>query len=725
MMTKHKAQLVGFDAGAIPKELKANKRWAPWQAVWREKKGKYDKVPRQAARPEFGISTAKPERWYSYETALAAYEANKHVLDGIGYCMTGPHGVVGIDLDGCVSESGKVADWALAVVQAVGSYTEISPSGRGLRILVYGQTPCDWTNHDIGVEVYGGHEARFLTVTGKHLAGSPTEVRQAPEGVLAELQEKYAREKHTAEVIDFEIPDVLDEMFLPDVESLPLDEKPGRFLRLGEYQDDRSGALHAAGVALYSLGLDDETVFSILAQNRFAMEVALDHRRQDQDRALRYLWREHCVKAKPKASTVAVADEFPMVELPKDAPAPLPAFKRDGKGRIEATVENLLAALRRPDFCGMQIAYDAFRDEIVFALEGREGQWQRFTDVHYTRLRAQLERRGFKPVGRELIRDTVLEVADANGMDTAIEWLEGLEWDGIERIDTFFPTYFSAADTEYTRAVSAYLWTALAGRVMQPGCKADMVPILVGPQGAGKSTGVAALVPSSDFFCEVSFSEKDDDLSRRMRGRLVAEIGELRGLHTKELEFIKAFITRTHEDWVPKYREFATKFPRRLVFVGTTNKNEFLADETGNRRWLPMDVGSVDVEGIERDRLQLWAEARERFALFGVEFQQAERLAQGEHDNYVMVDPWVEAVRDWLKEPDALTGEAPGQSEFLRTNDVASGALNLDAKNTTRMHQMRIAAVLRELGYSRRRVRVGETRIWAFVPTLSLPEIER
>src|SRR5690606_14634369 len=114
--------------------------------------------------------------------------------------------------------------------------------------------------------------------------------------------------------------------------------------------------------------------------------------------------------------------------------------------------------------------------------------------------------------------------------------------------------------------------------------KADMAPILVGQQGAGKSTAVAAMAPAPEFFAEISFSEKDEDLARKMRGRLVAEIGELRGLHTREQEAIKAFVSRTHENWIPKYREFAVQFPRRLVFIGTTNKDEFLADETGNRR---------------------------------------------------------------------------------------------------------------------------------------------
>uniref|UniRef100_A0A1A9ZTL0 Virulence-associated protein E-like domain-containing protein n=1 Tax=Glossina pallidipes TaxID=7398 RepID=A0A1A9ZTL0_GLOPL len=107
-----------------------------------------------------------------------------------------------------------------------------------------------------------------------------------------------------------------------------------------------------------------------------------------------------------------------------------------------------------------------------------------------------------------------------------------------------------------------------------------------------------------------------------MRGRLVGEISELRGLNSKEIESIKAFITRTHEVWVPKYREFATQFSRRLVMFGTTNQEEFLADETGNRRWLPLRVGKMRLDDIKRDVMQLWAEGTELYrTLGGVQFR--------------------------------------------------------------------------------------------------------
>ena len=395
-------------------------------------------------------------------------------------------------------------------------------------------------------------------------------------------------------------------------------------------------------------------------------------------------------------------------------PERLPPFKRDKNGNIEATIENVAMAVARPDVCGVEIRFDQFRDEIMFSQPGA-GAWQPFTDSDYARLRITLERGHFKPIGRELIRDVVMLVASNNQFDSAIAWLEGLSWDGVPRVQGFLTRYFSAEAGEYTQAVSTYLWTALAGRVMSPGCKADMVPILVGEQGSGKSTGVAAMAPALEFFAEVSFHEKDEDLSRKMRGRLVAEIGELRGLHTKELESIKAFITRTHENWIPKYREFAVQFPRRLVFIGTTNKDEFLADETGNRRWLPVRVGATNLDAIKADRLQLWAEARELYQERGIDFLAAEALSDGVHAEHMISDSWEEAVSKWLDEADLLTGESPRARYFLRVGDVLKGALGFDDRHVGRREELRMSAVLRTFGYGRRKVSDGGKKRWAYV----------
>ncbi|MEV3839296.1 VapE domain-containing protein [Aeromonas dhakensis] len=394
---------------------------------------------------------------------------------------------------------------------------------------------------------------------------------------------------------------------------------------------------------------------------------------------------------------------------------PRPDYERNLKtGEIKATAGNTVKALSDRRECGMELAYDEFRDEICYSSDNGES-WIPFRDADYMRLRIRLEQIGFRTPTKEITRDAVQLVAENHAFDSAQEWLKHLTWDGVPRVERFFATYFGTPDTPYTRAVGRYTWTALAGRVVEPGCKADMLPILYGAQGLRKSSGVAAIAPSEDFFTEVSFHEKDDDLSRKMRGHLVAELGELRGLHSKDLESIKSWTARRYEKWVPKFKEFSTQYPRRLVIFGTTNQKDFLADQTGNRRWLPLEVGLVDVDGIARDRLQLWAEGRELFARGGVDFREAEALAIGEHGEYTMADAWEDSVQCWLNTEGELDGCRPCDQEFVSSLDIFTHALNIEPRNLTRAHEMRLSRVMKALGYegARKSVDGGRARGWA------------
>lgn len=314
-----------FNGDKIPPSLKANARWAPWKAIFNEERMKYDKIPHQANAPFHRISTAKPERWYTYEQAVQAATDRPDLFAGVGYVMTGPHGIVGIDLDGCV-EGNVIADWAQEVIDTLASYTELSPSGKGLRILVVGGIAHDWTNIDVGIEVYGGNRPRFLTVTGQRLKQSVPEVTQPTPEALAGLQSAYGKVRTPEANITRELPDLLDVLLLPNLAELGLHHKARDFLEEGTAGGDRSRTLFASAVALCSAGLTDDEVFSLLANNPHTMEVALDHRGQDVDRALMYLWVEHCQKARARAtSKVASAEDFEDVSSvhPPAAAAPV------------------------------------------------------------------------------------------------------------------------------------------------------------------------------------------------------------------------------------------------------------------------------------------------------------------------------------------------------------------------------------------------------------------
>jgi predicted P-loop ATPase len=244
--------------------------------------------------------------------------------------------------------------------------------------------------------------------------------------------------------------------------------------------------------------------------------------------------------------------------------------------------------------------------------------------------------------------------------------------------------------------------------VLDPGCQADMVPVLVGPQGLRKSSAVAAIAPAFDYFTEVDLSDKSADLSRIMRGKVIGEIADMNGLTSRDMQAIKAFITVRFDKWVPKYKEFSTIAARRLVFVGTSNPQQFLDDETGERRWLPAQVMRVcDIDAIVRDRGQLWAEGAAAYHAYGIQWAAAEQLARPEHAEYKVGDAWQDAIEGWLATDATRT--------TFTAADVLGGAILLDKPRMDRSAQNRAAKILRRLGCRNERVVIGGARSWRWV----------
>lgn len=298
-----------FEPNGIPQELKDLPRWAPWRAQWNEKRGKFDKIPHNPRTPKFNVSTAKPNQWASFDVALEAYNNSPDKFAGLGLCVTNLKGFVIFDLDN-VLDDGKCADWASELIDGLRSYTEISPSGAGLRVAVRGSVPEDSINHDLGIEVYGGHAARFLTFTGDVLDGGliyGNKVQQAPADVLERLVNTHKRTKAATTANDLPIPDILDQ--IPSLDGLGLSAAVKSFLANGE-AEDRSKMLFRAGIELQKAGLNEQETLTVLVSNPNTFDVALSHRDQDDVRATQYLWQNHVLKAKEKAGPPATLDDF-------------------------------------------------------------------------------------------------------------------------------------------------------------------------------------------------------------------------------------------------------------------------------------------------------------------------------------------------------------------------------------------------------------------------------
>jgi RecA/RadA recombinase len=320
MMPAQHPPIIPPNPGAIPYEMTSLRRWAPWRAEWNEKKQKWTKIPHKAARPEFGLSNKSTVGWVTFDEAMAVYEANRDKFAGVGYLMTDPHGVIGFDLDNCRNpETGELAPWAAELVAKLDTYTEVSPSGTGVHAMAAGKLPEDWTNHERGIEVYGGNEARFLCVTGERLPFAEDFLREVHPAVLEAVAGQYRKAKTKAEVEDLHLPGLIPVDLLPGLDELELPPHAANFLMDGPGPGDRSRQLFAAAIALSQAGLAPDEVLSILEDNPHAMEVALDHRRQDYDKALRYLWKQ-CQEGKARGEQLKEEgyDAFDVLEVPVD-----------------------------------------------------------------------------------------------------------------------------------------------------------------------------------------------------------------------------------------------------------------------------------------------------------------------------------------------------------------------------------------------------------------------
>lgn len=287
-------------------------------------------------------------------------------------------------------------------------------------------------------------------------------------------------------------------------------------------------------------------------------------------------------------------------------------------GKFKASAPNVLLILENDPGLKGKIAYDDFayraviRGDLPWRKQSDGRYWQ---DVDDAGLRNYIEAiYGFATKGK--IQDGLLEVQNRNKFHPVREYLAGLEWDGIDRLDTLFIDYLGAADTEYVRTVTRKAFTAAVARVMQPGIKFDYMLTLVGPQGVGKSMILNRM--GGEWFSDSLTTVQGKDAYEQLQGAWIIEMAELAATRKAEVESIKQFLTKQVDRFRVSYGRNVSDFPRQCVFFGTTNDFDFLKDRTGNRRFWPVTINE-NVPALtwrDLDRMtvdQLWAEAKDRY----------------------------------------------------------------------------------------------------------------
>lgn len=294
-------------------------------------------------------------------------------------------------------------------------------------------------------------------------------------------------------------------------------------------------------------------------------------------------------------------------------------LQRNQNGAVKGTIDNILIILDGDPALKGKFALNLFanRGEVLGALPWQKDTKRRlWSDTDSNGLYWYLERMwGITQRGNI---DSALDIhAATHAFNEVQDYINGLTWDGVPRLDTLLIDYLGAKDTAYNRAVCRKSFTGAIARAMTPGCKYDTMLILAGPQGIGKSTLLDKM--SRGWFNDSIRTFEGKEASELLQGVWLVEVAELDAFRRTDIARIKQFLSLKADRYRAAYGRHVKELPRCCVFFGTCNEMEFLQDTTGNRRFWPVDVGEeTATKSVFRDLPdetinQLWAEAKMRW----------------------------------------------------------------------------------------------------------------
>lgn len=315
----------------------------------------------------------------------------------------------------------------------------------------------------------------------------------------------------------------------------------------------------------------------------------------------------------------------------------------------------------------------------------------------------------------------ILLVADRQRYNPAREYVSGLKWDGVKRIDSFFNSFAQLMNYNNNPALSnlmlrKFLISAIA-RLMRPGCQVDTSLLLYGSQGIGKSQFVRAL--GGKFAVNTHLDAGSKDAVLACHSGWIVELTEMAGLRRSDVETTRSYLSSQEDTLRLPYGRGVTRLKRHSVFICTTNDPTPLSDPDGNRRFLPVAVDFIDVQAVEGARDQLWAEAKAAYEAgeaWWLQGDEAKRVA-AEVSLYER-EPESETIQEevvrWLS-------KLPSLPNAISTGDIARRALFVDPSHPSfSKTQTLIARAMRSLGSEQVRLGSYRSRGWKVTEKLRM-----
>jgi predicted P-loop ATPase len=380
-----------------------------------------------------------------------------------------------------------------------------------------------------------------------------------------------------------------------------------------------------------------------------------------------------------------------------DAPVASIIYERDRSGRPKKLMKNMFNVLMDPQhpFVGC-LVFDEFNAlvRVVKKLPWSDPK-KEWTDMDTAQLRlwCSLQIRFEVPV--EMLDSAVLLAALEKKVHPIRDYIDSVKWDGLPRLEEWLIQAAGADDNPYERKVSKSTIMQAVNRAYNPGCQADYILVLEGVQGIGKTSLIKIL--AGEYYGDLTVDPHAKDTIDSMKGKWMIELSEMEVTRRADAQALKAFITRATDSVRLAYARRSIDYKRQSIFIGSINPdatNEYLADQTGNRRFWPVTMRFLNRELLHSLRDQLFAEALVRLRQGETTYIEDETLAKVAHEEQKLrqvSDPWFASVWGYL-----MSSGFPD----VATKDVYKFALSGAEANMTGVHQRRIAHCLREANYA-------------------------
>lgn len=711
--------IVKLNEQTIPQVLKDLNQWVVWKYREEPNRKKPTKPPYNAKTRQFA-SVTNPETLSDFNTAVKAVK--DYDFAGIGLCLIEGDNLVGIDLDHIINPETKEIDYRANEIlgQFKGTYAEVSPSGEGIRIWCYGKAKRTGKCNDTEkfLEIYDCTSPRYLSCTGAVLTEQSTDITEQ-QTALDWLHAKYMEKPNSEE--KEEVPQVREESDETVLNKIRTSGNCSAFIRLhggdlSDYDDDHSSADLAYCNILAHSGAQADQIDRIFRTSGLMRDKWLEKRGNE-------TYGQMTIR---KALEGARQEEGDNTD------------KKKGNGRKrKPTMAYAVDWLTNTEPFNTSIALNKFTGKIekrkaLPYTDGNAGLWTDRDDLELI-LQIGKEQALTQEYKKDTIANAITVFSGRNGFNPAQDSLNeyAKNWDGISRLNSWLVDLLHAEQSteneEYLSELGTKWLIGVVARVMQPGCKRDDCLVLVGSQGVGKSRFAQLLADAiaPNAYTD-SLTELDSEEAKRsMAGTIICELAELAAMRKSEVESVKRFLTTRQDRYRNPYGRYYNDYPRTVSFIATTNELDgFLKDTTGNRRfWVVTLMHDADMENIKAALPQLLGEACYRFKQ-GETWYTTDttvlKQAEAIRDQHREVDLWEDTIAKRLASKRGYD-ELNKQQHYTTVGDCfnwlsASTGTVPGEKSINKADQMRMARVLRAIGYTTQVIRVGDKTAKVWVP---------